>query len=233
MIITALDFPNTKQAYSFVDRIDPTLTRLKVGKELFTASGPEFVEALHKRGFDVFLDVKFNDIPNTVAGGVRSARELGVWMLTVHASGGPRMLEAARGACPPYSGEDGMRIVAVTVLTSMDDNELEAVGVTGGMTAQVDRLTRLSYEAGLDGVVCSPLEAARVCELTNENFLKVTPGIRLAAMAGDDQRRVMTPRDAKEAGSSYLVIGRPITQAKDPAKTLIDINNELNEGTLA
>ncbi|MGI9294478.1 MAG: orotidine-5'-phosphate decarboxylase [Pseudomonadales bacterium] len=233
MIITALDFPNTEQAYSFVDRIDPTLTRLKVGKELFTASGPVFVEELHKRGFDVFLDVKFNDIPNTVAGGVRSARDLGVWMLTVHASGGPRMLEAARAACPMYSGNTGMRLVAVTVLTSMDDLELEAVGVMGGTAAQVDRLARLSFEAELDGVVCSPLEAARVCELTNEHFLKVTPGVRLVALAGDDQRRVMTPRDAKEAGSSFLVIGRPITQSKDPLKTLIAIHDELNEGVPA
>ncbi|MBX2836581.1 MAG: orotidine-5'-phosphate decarboxylase, partial [Gammaproteobacteria bacterium] len=197
MIITALDFPSLKEATAFVDRIDPSLTRLKVGKELFTASGPGFVEGLAKRGFDVFLDLKFHDIPNTVAGGVRSAASLGVWMLTVHASGGPSMLSAARDACPKFVGNAGTRIVAVTVLTSLDDAELKRVGVDADMQTQVKRLTDLTHECQLDGVVCSPLEAAATRQQTDADFLIVTPGVRPAMATSDDQRRVMTPVDAK------------------------------------
>lgn len=229
MIITALDFPTSKEAIAFADQIDPTLSRVKVGKELFTASGPDIVAQLQKRGFDVFLDLKFHDIPNTVAGAIRVAVDLGVWMVNVHASGGPAMLEAAREACPKYTSSSGTRVIAVTVLTSMDKQSLSQVGVQHDLDEQVKLLTQLTHEYELDGVVCSPLEAGRVQAWTDDDFLSVTPGVRPAAAQADDQRRVMTPLDAKQAGSNYLVIGRPITQAQDPIAVLKSIKNELNE----
>jgi len=238
-IITALDFANADQALRFVDSIDPELTRLKVGKELFSAAGPGFVDAVQSRGFDVFLDLKFCDIPNTVAGALASAVDLGVWMVDVHASGGPRMLDAARQAVPLMRGGEGTRLIAVTVLTSMDITELKAVGIADSPQDQVKRLAILAADAGLDGVVSSPLEVPLIRSLGYNPFITVTPGVRpqpgnsststltTAGQAGDDQKRVMTPTDAVRAGSDYLVIGRPITQAADPVGVLRDLHAEL------
>jgi len=229
MIITALDYPNAQTAMEFVDKIDPKLTRLKVGKELFTRAGPSLVEQLQKKGFDVFLDLKFHDIPNTVAGAVSAAASLGVWMVNVHASGGPRMLEAARAAVPAAGTSGGTRLIAVTVLTSMDKDELNGVGVARTVEEQVQALTQLSVEQGLDGVVCSAWEVRLIREFAPSSFLTVTPGIRpaSASVSNDDQRRVMTPADAIEAGSNYLVIGRAVTQAANPIKTLQNILEQI------
>ena len=229
MIITALDFGSDKEALAFVDTIDPSLTRLKVGKELFTTAGPSFVEQLQRKGFDVFLDLKFHDIPNTVAGALSAAVRLGVWMVNVHASGGPRMLEAARRAVPVADGTAGTRLIAVTVLTSMDNAELASVGVARSANEQVEALTKLAVEQGIDGVVCSPREVSRIRTMTPNSFLTVTPGVRPAnaGVANDDQRRTMSPADAVKAGSSYLVIGRPITQASNPLDVLRLLNQDV------
>jgi len=228
MIITALDYNTSAAALDFVDKIDPALTRLKVGKELFTCSGPALVEQLQKKGFDVFLDLKFHDIPNTVAGALSAAASLGVWMVNVHASGGPRMLDAARKAFPD-SNRDGTLLIAVTVLTSMDDAELQSIGVQHSAKDQVQRLTQLSVDHGLDGVVCSAQEVEQIRSFVPNSFLTVTPGVRPAdgGVSNDDQRRVMTPLDAIRAGSNYLVIGRPITQASNPLEALQNIYSQI------
>lgn len=228
MIITALDYNTSAAALDFVDKIDPALTRLKVGKELFTCSGPALVEQLQKKGFDVFLDLKFHDIPNTVAGALSAAASLGVWMVNVHASGGPRMLDAARKAIPD-SNRDGTLLIAVTVLTSMDDAELQSIGVQHSAKDQVQRLTQLSVDHGLDGVVCSAQEVEQIRSFVPNSFLTVTPGVRPAdgGVSNDDQRRVMTPLDAIRAGSNYLVIGRPITQASSPLEALQNIYSQI------
>lgn len=228
MIITALDYNTSAAALDFVDKIDPALTRLKVGKELFTRSGPPLVEQLQKKGFDVFLDLKFHDIPNTVAGALSAAASLGVWMVNVHASGGPRMLDAARKAIP-VSNNDGTLLIAVTVLTSMDDAELQSIGVQGSAKAQVQRLTQLSVDHGLDGVVCSAQEVEQIRSSVTSSFLTVTPGVRPVdgEVNNDDQRRVMTPLEAIRAGSNYLVIGRPITQASNPLEALQNIYSQI------
>ncbi len=230
MIITALDYPNAKTALEFVDKVDPTLTRLKVGKELFTCAGPGLVEQLQTKGFDVFLDLKFHDIPNTVAGALRVAASMGVWMVNVHASGGPRMLEAARAAVPLAGENGGTRLIAVTVLTSMDDTELKRIGVEHNAQEQVNALASLTVEQGLDGVVCSPMEVVQIRSLAPANFLTVTPGIRPASanVNNDDQRRVMTPADAVKAGSNYLVIGRAITQSSNPIDALQNIIEQIS-----
>ena len=230
MIITALDYPDAKTALEFVARIDPTLTRLKVGKELFTRAGPALVEQLQSKGFDVFLDLKFHDIPNTVAGAISAAASLGVWMVNVHASGGPRMLEAARNAVPTANTETGgTRLIAVTVLTSMDDAELNSVGVQHNAREEVALLAKLAVDQGLDGVVCSAHEVELIRSIAADSFLTVTPGVRPsgAKVGSDDQRRVMTPAEAVKAGSSYLVIGRPITQASDPIAALQNIIGQI------
>ncbi len=228
-IITALDFNQPDKALAFAERVDPSLTRLKIGKQLFTLAGPALVESLQQSGFDVFLDLKFHDIPNTVASAVAAAASLGVWMLNVHASGGPRMLDAARQAVPINAVGEGMQLIGVTVLTSMDDAELQAVGVNTTTEEQVRLLATLSMNCGLDGVVCSPLEVPLIRAIGKRNFLTITPGIR-PAMEGDavqdDQRRVMTPADAVAAGSDFLVIGRPITRAEDPQRMLEIIAKE-------
>ncbi len=228
MIITALDFNTAKEALALSERIDPTLSRLKVGKELFTIAGPQLVESLQRNGFDVFLDLKFHDIPNTVAGALRACASMGVWMVNVHAAGGPRMLSAARDTIPAL-GESGTKLIAVTVLTSMDDTELQHVGVQASAKAQVELLAKVTIECGLDGVVCSPQEVSLINSFAPESFLTVTPGVRpaFAQVAGDDQMRVMTPAQAIQAGSRYLVIGRPVTQAKDPLKALQLIHDEI------
>lgn len=225
-VIVALDYSDEKQALSFVDRIDPSTCQLKVGKEMFTLFGPQFVRALHGRGFKVFLDLKFHDIPNTTAKAVAAAAELGVWMVNVHASGGMRMMQAACEALQPY-GKDKPLLIGVTVLTSMEQSDLNGVGLDIAPQEQVMRLASLTKEAGLDGVVCSAQEASLLKEALGKEFQLVTPGIRPVGSQQGDQRRIMTPSQALQAGSDYLVIGRPITQADDPAKVLANINQEI------
>lgn len=216
-IVTALDFAEVAAAESLAARLDPALTRLKIGKQLFTLAGPGLVERLQRAGFEIFLDLKFHDIPNTVAGAVRAAASLGVWMVNVHASGGPRMLAAARDAVPEGGAT---RIIGVTVLTSDTQADLAAVGIDEPLESRVQRLARLTATAGLDGVVCSAAEAKALRATLPAGFLLVTPGIRPADAAADDQRRTVTPRDALAAGSDHLVIGRPITAAPDPLAAL-------------
>ncbi|KGQ27509.1 orotidine 5'-phosphate decarboxylase [Gallibacterium anatis] len=222
-VIVALDYETKKEAMQLVDQIDPSLCRLKVGKEMFTTLGTEFVKELQKRSFDVFLDLKFHDIPNTVARAVRSAADLGVWMVDMHASGGLRMMEAAKKILEPY-GKDAPILIAITVLTSMEEADLLQIGVNTSPEEHVIRLARLSQRAGLDGVVCSPQEVEILRQRCGNEFKLVTPGIRPEGSQLGDQRRVMTPREAINAGSDYLVIGRPITQAADPVAVLKQIN---------
>lgn len=217
-VIVALDYPEAAPALALAARLDPASCRLKIGKELFTAAGPALVEALQRQGHGVFLDLKFHDIPNTVAGAVRAAAGLGVWMVNVHASGGRRMLEAAREALstlhnPPL-------LIAVTVLTSLERADLVETGLDVDPAEQVERLTRLARDCGLDGVVCSAQEASRMRALTGPAFRLVTPGIRPACTEAGDQRRTMTPAAALAAGADYLVVGRPVTAAPDPALAL-------------
>ena len=224
-IVVALDFAEAKPALDFVDRIDPALCRVKVGKELFTAEGPRLVEQLVNKGYGVFLDLKFHDIPNTVAKACEAAAKLGVWMVNVHASGGYAMMQAARNAVdksaqPPL-------LIAVTVLTSMDQAALGEVGVYGTLQDQVLRLANLTAEAGLDGAVCSAQEAPLLRRHVPQDFCLVTPGIRPARASKDDQSRIVTPADALRQGSSDLVIGRPITQAPDPIQALQAIQAEI------
>ncbi len=225
-VIVALDYANEVDALAFVERVSPELCRLKVGKEMFTLFGPAFVRTLVNKGFDVFLDLKFHDIPNTVAKAVAASAELGVWMVNVHASGGLRMMTAAKEALRPY-GERAPHLIAVTVLTSMEQDELARVGVSGPLQEHVLRLATLTQEAGLDGVVCSAQEASLLKSRLGKEFKLITPGIRPAGAELGDQRRVLTPVEACAQGSDYLVIGRPITQASDPAATLKSINDSL------
>ena len=211
------------QALALVDQLDAQTCRVKVGKELFTRSGPESVRALSQRGFDVFLDLKFHDIPNTVAGACRAAADLGCWMLNVHAGGGVAMMEAARKTLD----DDVERplLIGVTVLTSLSDAALLEVGVVDAVREQVCRLASLAANAGLDGVVCSPREVTALRERIGAAFTLVTPGVRPAQSADDDQKRIATPADAIAAGANYLVIGRPISQAAQPNKALAAIND--------
>ncbi|MEN8214663.1 MAG: orotidine-5'-phosphate decarboxylase [Pseudomonadota bacterium] len=225
-IIVALDYPRPQPAYELLEKLDPRLCRVKVGKEMFTRLGPAFVEACMKRGFDVFLDLKFHDIPNTVAGACRAAADLGVWMINVHASGGRRMMQAARDAVDQASSET--LLIAVTILTSLGDEELAEVGFAGSAAENVNRLAALAQNSGMHGVVCSPREAQQLRSGLGDEFLLVTPGVRPAGSDTADQRRVMTPRDAIGAGSSYLVIGRPITAADDPLEALQQIADSLD-----
>ncbi|SJL82853.1 orotidine-5'-phosphate decarboxylase [Vibrio palustris] len=222
-VIVALDYEQQADAMAFVDKIDPNSCRLKVGKEMFTLFGPQFVTALHQRGFSVFLDLKFHDIPNTCSKAVRAAAELGVWMVNVHASGGERMMTASREILESY-GKDRPMLIGVTVLTSMEQSDLNAIGINVDPAAQVKRLATLTQNAGLDGVVCSAQEAPMLNSELGQSFKLVTPGIRPEGSAAGDQRRIMTPNQAIEAGSDYLVIGRPITQAVDPSAVLASIN---------
>ncbi len=221
-IIVALDFPEAGQALSLVARLDPAQCRLKVGKELFARGGPALVEALQGKGFEVFLDLKFHDIPNTVAKACKVAADLGVWMVNVHALGGKKMMVAAREAVAAASHRP--RLIAVTVLTSMGDADLLEIGLQGSPEDNVRRLARLAQSAGLDGVVCSPREVAMLRGTIGGDFQLVTPGVRPAGAALNDQARVATPEDALRMGASYLVIGRPITQADDPLAALTAIN---------
>ena len=222
-IIVALDYEKESDALALVDQIDPSLCRLKVGKEMFTTLGMNFVKQLHQRNFDVFLDLKYHDIPNTVARAVRSAADLGVWMVDLHASGGLRMMEEAKRILEPY-GNDAPLLIAVTVLTSMEDLDLLQIGINASPMEQVLRLAHLTQRAGLDGVVCSPQEVEILRNACGEEFKLVTPGIRPTGADFGDQRRVMTPTAAIRAGSDYLVIGRPITKANNPVEVLRSIN---------
>ena len=222
-IIVALDYEKEAEALALVDQIDPNLCRLKVGKEMFTTLGMNFVKQLHQRNFDVFLDLKYHDIPNTVARAVRSAADLGVWMVDLHASGGLRMMEEAKRILEPY-GKDAPLLIAVTVLTSMEDLDLLQIGINASPMEQVLRLAHLTQHAGLDGVVCSPQEVEILRNACGEDFKLVTPGIRPIRADFGDQRRVMTPTAAIRAGSDYLVIGRPITKADNPVEVLRSIN---------
>ncbi|TPH22152.1 orotidine-5'-phosphate decarboxylase [Haemophilus haemolyticus] len=222
-IIVALDYEKESDALALVDQIDPSLCRLKVGKEMFTTLGMNFVKQLHQRHFDVFLDLKYHDIPNTVARAVRSAADLGVWMVDLHASGGLRMMEEAKRILEPY-GKDAPLLIAVTVLTSMEDLDLLQIGINASPMEQVLRLAHLTQRAGLDGVVCSPQEVEILRNACGEEFKLVTPGIRPTGADFGDQRRVMTPTAAIRAGSDYLVIGRPITKADNPVEVLRSIN---------
>nr|WP_163503025.1 orotidine-5'-phosphate decarboxylase [Halomonas socia] len=224
-LIIALDYASLDAALCMADRLDPQRCRVKVGKELFTRSGPEVLDALHGRGFEVFLDLKFHDIPNTVAGAVEAAAQQGVWMVNVHAGGGRRMMEAARERLE--AGGLDTRLIAVTVLTSMAAADLAEVGITASPAEHVERLAQLTRDSGLHGVVCSAQEAGRLRTLCGDDFLKVTPGIRPASAAAGDQRRVMTPAAAMTAGSTHLVVGRPVTQAEEPMAALAAIEAEL------
>ena len=224
-IIVALDHASAAQALDLARRLSPSLCRVKVGKELFTRCGPELVENLHRLGFEVFLDLKFHDIPNTVAGAVRAAADLGVWMVNVHASGGSRMMSAAVAAISGMARRP--LLIGVTVLTSMSDQDLLEVGCSASPGEQVMRLAALAANSGLDGVVCSPLEASALRRAQGDNFCLVTPGIRLAGDESSDQRRVATPAAALAAGSDYLVIGRSITAAADPLAALHRASEQL------
>jgi orotidine-5'-phosphate decarboxylase len=224
-IVIALDYANTQDALQFAEQLDPAICRLKVGKELFTAAGPKLVEALIAKGFGVFLDLKFHDIPTTVAKACEAASRLGVWMLNVHASGGSAMMEAAREGVE-RSGQKPI-LIAVTVLTSMNQEMLNEVGVVGSVSDQVLKLASLTQKSGLDGIVCSAQEAPMIRKALGDKFCLVTPGIRPADAALDDQSRVVTPSQALALGSSYLVIGRPITKSKNPLETLIKIHEEI------
>jgi orotidine-5'-phosphate decarboxylase len=217
-VLVALDFPTADLAIAMADQLSPKLCRLKVGKELFTAAGPQLVEALVKRDFDVFLDLKFHDIPNTCAGAVRAAAELGVWMVNVHASGGRRMMEAAKEAINQSSHQP--LLIAVTVLTSMEASDLAEIGYTVNPVDHVKRLALLTESCGLDGVVCSAQEAPMLRQLVSPAFKLVTPGIRPVGDAAGDQRRIVTPAQALADGSDYLVIGRPITGKPAPLAAL-------------
>lgn len=236
-VIIAMDVPSREAAISLAKKLDTSLCRLKVGMELFTAAGPAVVEDLRNLGFDIFLDLKFHDIPNTVAGAIRSAAGLDVWMINVHCLGGRKMMEAAanearKSSKPPI-------LIGVTILTSMDENDLIQVGIKSDMTDAISgvpwkihqgpmvRLAKLAQESGLDGVVCSGQEASVIRNATNESFILVTPGIRLPDGNQDDQARIVTPEMAIQSGASYLVVGRSIIGAADPIAALHDFNNRI------
>lgn len=226
-VIVALDFARGDEALRLASALEPGLCRLKVGKELFTREGPSLVAQLVALRFDVFLDLKFHDIPNTTAQAVAAAADLGVWMVNVHASGGQRMMEAAVARLQAMGSPT--LLTAVTVLTSMGEEDLRQIGVEGSAADHVMRLATLARDSGVDGVVCSALEAGMVARRLGGDFLRVTPGIRPAGAGGDDQKRTMTPSQALAAGSSHLVIGRPVTRAPEPRQALLAILAEIGE----
>lgn len=224
-VIVALDYADAKSALALVARLDPRLCKVKVGKELYTASGPQLIENINKLGFSLFLDLKYHDIPNTVAAACAAAVGLGVWMLNVHALGGRAMMDAAREAVAKSAKRP--KLIAVTLLTSMGAADMADVGLAGNPQEAVLRLARLAQASGLDGVVCSPQEAAALRKQCGKGFVLVTPGVRPADAAKDDQQRVATPRQALADGADYLVIGRPITRAPDPLQALQAIQAEI------
>ncbi|MEE3423288.1 MAG: orotidine-5'-phosphate decarboxylase [Succinimonas sp.] len=227
-IIVALDFAAEKEADALVAALDPAMARLKIGKEMFTRFGPEMVRRYQGQGFEIFLDLKFHDIPNTVARAVAGAADLGVWMVNVHAMGGAKMMTAAAQALREF-GSDRPKLIAVTVLPSMEAEQLAGVGISDSVENQVQRLARLARDSGLDGVVSSAREAALIRSAVPGEFCIVTPGIRPAWAAANDQVRIVTPGDALRGGSDYLVIGRPITRSSDPLKALEMIAAEIRE----
>ncbi len=227
-VVVALDFEQKSAALNLVSQLDPALCRLKVGKEMFTHFGPAFVSELQQRKFDVFLDLKFHDIPNTVAKAVTAAADLGVWMVNVHASGGTKMMVAAHDALQKF-GADKPLLIAVTVLTSMEQADLTDLGIERSVAEQVSHLAALTKKAGLDGVVCSAQEAEILKQQCGQDFCLVTPGIRPSFASTDDQKRVMTPAQALSAGVDYMVIGRPITKAADPLQALQAIYQEIRQ----
>ncbi len=224
-VVVALDFSDAGAVMELASGLDPDNCRLKVGKELYTHRGPALVEKLIADGFDVFLDLKFHDIPNTVAGACAAAADLGVWMVNVHALGGRRMMEAARAAVAQKAHQP--LLIAVTILTSMSDSDLHEIGLSGSAEENVIRLAKLAEQSGLDGVVCSPLEVTALGRECREGFQFITPGIRPAGAQVNDQKRITTPTDALKSGADYLVIGRPITAADDPLAALQAINAEI------
>jgi orotidine-5'-phosphate decarboxylase len=226
-IVVALDFDKQAEAFNLIDQLDPSLCRLKIGKEMFTHFGPNFVQDVQNKGFDVFLDLKFHDIPNTVAKAVKAAADLGVWMVNVHASGGTRMMKAAREILTPY-GDDAPLLIAVTVLTSMSQEDLVELGINRQPHEHVNFLAGLAHQSGMDGVVCSAQEAQMLKTNYGKEFKLVTPGIRTADASSDDQKRIMTPQRAVEAGSDFLVIGRAITKSANPIATMQEIYASLN-----
>ncbi len=225
-VIVALDFSEEKQALELVQHLDPARCRLKIGKEMFTRSGPQLVEKIAALGYEIFLDLKFHDIPNTVAGACRSAADLGVWMINVHTLGGRKMMEAAREAVDKSAAKP--LLIGVTILTSMGQEDIEQIGLSGTPADNVKRLATLANAAGLDGVVCSPKEVEMLRQHIPEKFKLVTPGIRPAWSEKGDQTRITTPADAIQLGSDYLVIGRPITAAENPLEALGRIETELS-----
>ena len=224
-VIVALDYADLASVEVMADQLSPEQCRVKVGKELFTYCGPAVVRLLQDKGFEVFLDLKFHDIPNTVAGAVKAAADLGVWMVNVHASGGARMMTAAREALANYQSPPSL--IAVTVLTSMEAQDLQGVGLNCEPIEQVLRLAHLTRQCGLDGVVCSAQETTLLRAEIGKDFQLITPGIRPENTEQGDQRRIATPRSAIQSGSNYLVIGRPITQHPQPQQALLTINNQL------
>jgi len=225
-VIVALDFPDLNSTLELAEKLDPSLCHVKVGKELFTQVGPEVINKLHVLGHKVFLDLKFHDIPNTVANACAAAADLGVWMINVHASGGRRMMEAAKDKLANKGGDIPL-LIAVTVLTSSSQQDLNDIGITVSPSEQVKRLATLANDSGLDGVVCSAQEAKMLRELTGPEFQLVTPGIRPTGSDAGDQRRICTPAEAISNGVDYMVIGRPITQSEDPVAMLQEITAEI------
>jgi orotidine-5'-phosphate decarboxylase len=227
-VIVALDYPAVSPAMDLLDRLDPAQCRVKIGKEMFTRAGPAFVEQVASKGFEIFLDLKYHDIPNTVAAACAAAADMGVWMMNVHASGGRKMMTAAAERVATL--RDRPLLIAVTILTSLGQDDIAEIGYGGTPADNVRRLAALAEDSGLDGVVCSPLEVSPLRNDRAASFLLVTPGVRPAGAATDDQKRVMTPGDAIRAGASYLVVGRPITGAPDPLASLAAINAEVEQG---
>jgi len=225
-VIVALDFYDQKQALAFVAKTSPDQCKLKIGKELFTSTGPQLVEKLVNKGFDVFLDLKFHDIPNTVKKAVYAAAQLEVWMLNVHAMGGQSMLSAAREGVD-MAGNRHPLLIAVSVLTSLSPSDLLQLGISEELPDFVKRLAGMAINEGLDGLVCSAQEASLLRDSFGKSPLLITPGIRPDWAATDDQQRIMTPQQAIQNGASYLVIGRPITQHKNPAEALEMVNRSL------
>ena len=228
-VIVALDFDDLTSVKNLVKRLSPSLCRLKIGKELFTVCGPQVVECVQNEGFDVFLDLKFHDIPATTAKACKAAARLGVWMVNVHTLGGKSMLEASREAVDSAGEVDRRtKLIGVTILTSHNQAEIEGIGLTSSIDDQVNLLAKMAFNSGLDGVVCSAQETVNLRSEFGSDFLLVTPGIRPVGVALNDQKRAVTPVDAMQNGSSYLVIGRPITQASDPIQVLKEINASIS-----
>jgi orotidine-5'-phosphate decarboxylase len=225
-LIVALDFSRQNEAIALVEKLDPNQVALKIGSGMFTLLGTDFVSRLINRGFKIFLDLKFHDIPNTVAQACRACAELGVWMINVHACGGLAMMQAAKKALEPYSHQP--LLIAVTILTSMGPGDLPEIGLTSSVEAQVSRLATLACAAGLDGVVCSAFEVPMIKKSCGKSFLTITPGIRLLGDKADDQSRVVTPRQAIELGSDFLVVGRSVTAADEPVKVISELLLTIN-----